>query len=89
MARIGNLTSQIVTGQCPECRTETLLVSFEPHIYRCVNCGYDLEQKMAKKLPKFGVNNYHKRTPKKRPGRHAKKYSKRTPYRKAYRGQGR
>ena len=32
---------------------------------------------MAKKLPKFGVNNYHKRTPKKRPGRHAKKYSKR------------
>ena len=46
MARIGNLTSQIVTGQCPECRTETLLVSFEPHIYRCVNCVYDLEQKV-------------------------------------------
>ena len=46
MARIGNLTSQIVTGQCPECRTETLLVCFEPHIYRCVNCGYDLEQKV-------------------------------------------
>ena len=46
MARIGNLTSQIVTGQCPECRSETLLVSFEPHIYRCVNCGYDLEQKV-------------------------------------------
>ena len=46
MARIGTLTSQIVTGQCPECRTETLLVSFEPHFYRCVNCGYDLEQKV-------------------------------------------
>ena len=46
MARIGNLTSQIVTGQCPECRTETLLVSFEPHLYRCVNCGFDLEQKV-------------------------------------------
>ncbi len=46
MARIGELTSQIVTGKCPECRTETLLVSFEPHIYRCVNCGYDLEQKV-------------------------------------------
>ena len=46
MARIGQLTSQIVTGKCPECRTETLLVSFEPHIYRCVNCGYDLEQKV-------------------------------------------
>ena len=46
MARIGTLTSQIVTGNCTECRSETLLVSFEPHIYRCVNCGYDLEQKV-------------------------------------------
>ena len=44
MARIGQLTSQIVTGKCPECQTETLLVSFEPHLYRCVNCGFDLEQ---------------------------------------------
>ena len=43
--KIGQLTSQIVTGRCPECKTETLLVSFEPHLYRCVNCGYDLEQK--------------------------------------------
>jgi len=46
MARIGTLTSQIVTGKCPECKTETLLVSFEPYLYRCVNCGYDLEQKV-------------------------------------------
>ena len=46
MARIGHLTSQIITGQCPECRTETLLVSFEPYLYRCVNCGYDLEHKV-------------------------------------------
>ena len=46
MARIGTLTSQIVTGNCPECKTDTLLVSFEPHLYRCVNCGYDLEQKV-------------------------------------------
>ena len=44
--KIGQLTSQIVTGQCPECKSETLLVSFEPHIYRCVNCGHDLEQKV-------------------------------------------
>jgi Zn ribbon nucleic-acid-binding protein len=46
MVRIGHLTSQIVTGNCPECKTDTLLVSFEPHLYRCVNCGYDLEQKV-------------------------------------------
>jgi hypothetical protein len=39
--------------------------------------------------PMFGVNNYHKRTPKKRPGRHAKSFNKRKPYRKPYKGQGR
>lgn len=44
---------------------------------------------MAKKKPVFGVNNYHKRTPKKRPGRHAKSFNKRKPYRKPYKGQGR
>ena len=46
MARIGLLTSQIVSGNCPECKTDSLLVSFEPHLYRCVNCGFDLEQKV-------------------------------------------
>ena len=44
---------------------------------------------MAKRLPKFGVNLYTKKTPKKRPGRHAKSYSKRIPRRKPNRGQGR
>ena len=43
---------------------------------------------MAKKKGLFGVNNYIKRTRKKRPGRHAKSYSKRTPRRKRTRGQG-
>ena len=46
MARIGHLTSQIVSGNCLECKTDTLLVSFEPYLYRCVNCGFDLEQKV-------------------------------------------
>ena len=60
MARIGTLTSQIVTGQCPECRSETLLVSFEPHIYRCVNCGHDLEQKVNGVI-KYVMANEHTR----------------------------
>ena len=46
MDRIGELTSQIVTGKCPECETDTILVSFEPTFFRCVNCGADLEQKV-------------------------------------------
>ena len=40
------------------------------------------------KAPKWGVNNYVKRTRRKRPGRHAKSYSKRIPQKKKYRGQG-
>ena len=44
---------------------------------------------MAKRLPKFGVNLYTKKTAKKRPGRHAKSYGKRIPRRKKSRGQGR
>ena len=43
---------------------------------------------MAKKKGLFGVNNYIKRTRKKRPGSHAKSYSKRIPRRKRTRGQG-
>ena len=58
MARIGNLTSQIVTGQCPECKSETLLVSFEPYLYRCVNCGHDLEQKVNGVI-KYVIANEH------------------------------
>ena len=46
MARIGHLEHTIVTGNCPEYRTDTLLVSFEPGMYRCVKCGHDLEQKI-------------------------------------------
>ena len=46
MVRIGHLEHTIVTGNCPECRTNTMLVSFDDHVYRCVNCGHDLEQKV-------------------------------------------
>ena len=46
MARIGTLETQIVTGECPECNTNTMLVSWSSNIYRCVNCGHDLEQKV-------------------------------------------
>ena len=60
MVRIGHLTSQIVTGNCPECRSETLLVSFDPHIYRCVNCGHGLEQKVNGVI-KYVMANEHTR----------------------------
>jgi len=41
------------------------------------------------KVPKYGTNDYHKRTHVKRPGRHAKSLSKRIPRKKPNVGQGR
>ena len=38
--------TEIVTGDCPECNSKTLLVNLTPSIYRCVNCGEDVEQKV-------------------------------------------
>ncbi len=38
--------TEIVTGDCPECNSKTLLVNLTPSIYRCVNCGEDVEQKI-------------------------------------------
>jgi|TARA_R100001530_G_scaffold15568_1_gene13873 transposase-like protein len=38
--------TEIVTGKCPECTANTVLVGFDGAFYRCTNCGIDLEQKV-------------------------------------------
>ena len=38
--------TEIVTGDCPECNVKTMLVNIDKNIYRCVNCGEDVEQKV-------------------------------------------
>ena len=45
MARMKFVT-EIVTGDCPECDVRTMLVNIDKNIYRCVNCGEDVEQKV-------------------------------------------
>ena len=45
MARMKFVT-EIVTGDCPECDAKTMLVNIDKNIYRCVNCGEDVEQKV-------------------------------------------
>ena len=45
MARMKFVT-EIVTGDCPECNVKTMLVNIDKNIYRCVNCGEDVEQKV-------------------------------------------
>jgi len=39
-------TTEIVTGDCPECAAKTILINIDNNVFRCVNCGSDVEQKV-------------------------------------------
>ena len=41
-----NLHSEITHGVCPNCNEKTTLISITKDLYRCVTCGFDLEQKV-------------------------------------------
>ena len=36
--------AEIVNGRCPTCEEHTMLVGITPEVYRCINCGADLQQ---------------------------------------------
>lgn len=40
------LNTELVTGHCPECELDTILVGIQQSFYRCTNCGFDVEQKV-------------------------------------------
>jgi len=40
------LKTEVVNGVCPTCQVDTIFVSIAQAIYRCTNCGTDLEQKI-------------------------------------------
>jgi len=44
--RLSIKTEIIVNGHCPMCQKSTLFVSIAPPFYRCMHCGYDLEQRI-------------------------------------------
>ena len=44
------LTSEIVNGKCPTCNEFTLLVGLSKELFRCMNCGADLEQHVNGKI---------------------------------------
>ena len=56
------VSAEVVNGQCPTCDEHTMLVGLTSQLYRCMNCGADLEQHVN------GVISYiphiHKETPK-------------------------
>ena len=45
-----NLEAQVVNGTCPTCTEDSIFVSLYKTIYRCTNCGADIEQKINGKI---------------------------------------
>jgi uncharacterized protein (DUF983 family) len=44
------VTAEIVNGQCPTCDEDTMLVGLTNELYRCMNCGADLQQHINGKI---------------------------------------
>ena len=44
------ITAEIVNGKCPTCDEFTMLVGLTATVYRCMNCGTDLEQHVNGKI---------------------------------------
>ena len=44
------ISAEIVKGICPTCEEDTTLVGLTPEVYRCMNCGADLQQHVNGKI---------------------------------------
>ena len=44
------VTAEIVNAKCPTCDEYTMLVGLTKEIYRCMNCGSDLQQYINGKI---------------------------------------
>ena len=45
------ISAEIVNGNCPLCRQDTILVSlWKNYIYRCMTCGFDVKQLVNGKI---------------------------------------
>ena len=42
--------AEVVTGTCPMCEMDTMLVSITPDFYRCMTCGADCKQHVNGKI---------------------------------------
>jgi|TARA_B100000900_G_C20534312_1_gene697685 uncharacterized protein (DUF983 family) len=44
------IQAEVVNGKCPTCDELTMLVGLTAEMYRCMNCGADLEQHVNGKI---------------------------------------
>jgi len=50
------IQTEIVNGKCPTCEEYTMLVGVTNQMYRCMNCGTDLEQHINGKISYLPVD---------------------------------
>ena len=48
--KISVLNTELVTGHCPNCELDTILVGIQQSFYRCTNCGADTRQHVNGKI---------------------------------------
>ena len=51
------ITAEIVNGRCPTCNELTMLVGLTPELFRCMNCGADLQQNINVKITYLPIMN--------------------------------
>ena len=44
------VSAEVVNGKCPTCNEFTMLVGLTNELYRCMNCGADLQQHINGKI---------------------------------------
>ena len=44
------IQAEVVNGNCPTCGELTMLVGLTQELYRCMNCGSDLQQHVNGKI---------------------------------------
>jgi uncharacterized protein (DUF983 family) len=44
------VSAEVVNGKCPTCDEDTMLVGLTNELYRCMNCGADLQQHINGKI---------------------------------------
>ena len=49
--------AEIVNGRCPTCNELTMLVGLTPELFRCMNCGADLQQHINGKITYLPIMN--------------------------------
>ena len=50
-----------VSGVCPECEEDTILIAIVTDYYRCTNCGYDVRQYVNGSIKYLKLDNEDKK----------------------------